>query len=118
MPRNTEVRKTIIELQKTFRKTKKGIWKKIAEELKKPRRKKTAIGIGKICQMANRFKNKTIIAPGKILSNGEIDCAAKIAGISISEKAKQKLLEQKGTFTTINDLLKQNPKPAELIIIK
>ncbi|MDO8528420.1 MAG: 50S ribosomal protein L18e [Nanoarchaeota archaeon] len=86
---------------------KKEAWKKIAEILSSPRRKRMDINIEKISRESKT--GETIVVPGKVLSQGDIDKKIKIVAVSFSEKAKEKLLKAKCDVSDMLDEIKKNP---------
>jgi large subunit ribosomal protein L18e len=86
---------------------KKEAWKKIAEILSSPRRKRMDVNIEKINNEAKA--GETIVVPGKVLSQGDIDKKIKIVAVSFSGKAKEKLLKAKCDVSDMLDEIKKNP---------
>lgn len=85
----------------------KEAWKKIAEILSSPRRKRMNVNIEKINKEAKI--GETIVVPGKVLSQGDIDKKIKIVAVNFSEKAKEKLLKAKCDVSDMLDEIKKNP---------
>ena len=102
-------RKLITDLKKG----KKGIWKQIAETLEKPRRREINVNIWKINKMTK--DGDTVIVPGKVLGNGELEHKVTIAAFSFSKTAKEKL---GNSISCLYDLMKKNPKGTGIKIIK
>ncbi len=86
---------------------KKEAWKKIAEILSSPRRKRIDVNIERISNEAKA--GETIVVPGKVLSQGDIDKKIKIVAVNFSEKAKEKLLKAKCEVLDMLDEIKKNP---------
>ncbi len=86
---------------------KKDKWLKVARILSGPRRKAISLNLEKINE--NSKDGDTIIIPGKVLSQGEINKKVKIVALSFSEKAKEKLLKSKMTSSSIIEEIKKNP---------
>ena len=89
--------KTIIKLKKTN--------PEVAKELARPRRRWPAINLKEI----DMVKGDVLIA-GKVLSAGDLEEVKKIVAWSISSKAIDKIKNSNGTFVTINEEMKKNPK--------
>lgn len=106
---NQDIVKTILAAKKN------AGWFKIAEILSSPRRKRIVMNLDKINTEAE--EGETIVIPGKILSQGEINKEIKIIGLSFSESAKDKLLKSKTEFSSILDEIKQNPEAKEIRIL-
>ena len=107
---NPELVKTIIEAKK------KKKWLEIAEILSSPRINKICVNLDKINEMIK--EGETIVVPGKVLSEGEINKKIKIVAFNFSEKAKEKILKAKGETLTILEEIKKNPEAENMRIIK
>lgn len=84
------------ELVATIRAAKKtgdDFWMKIASVLSGPRRNHIAINLDEIEK--NTKEGDSIVVPGKVLSQGEINKKIAVIAFSFSEKAREKLLRAK-----------------------
>ena len=61
---------------------------------------------------------ETIIVPGKVLSQGELNKKLKIVALSFSEKAKEKLLKSKIETSIMLDEIKKNPEAKGIKVLK
>jgi len=86
---------------------KKEKWLEVARILSGPRRKAVSLNLGEINE--NSKDGEIVIVPGKVLSQGEISKKIKIAALSFSEKAKEKLLKSKILSSSIIEEIKKNP---------
>jgi len=91
-------------------------WKDIAGILSGPRRNKICINLEEINK--NSKAGETIVVPGKVLSQGEIDKKIKVVALNFSEKAKEKLLSAKCETSYILEEIKSNPSAKGIKIIK
>ncbi len=107
-PSNMHVLNLIKELKKLSIEQKVNIWKRIAEDLEMPRRRKRIVNLYKIDKYSQ--PDETVIVPGKVLGVGEITKPITIAALSFSESARQKITAQKAQALSIPELLKKNPK--------
>jgi large subunit ribosomal protein L18e len=107
---NTELVKTIIVAKKNEN------WRKIAEILSGPRKNRKNINLEKIEEISK--EEETIVIPGKVLSQGELNKKIKIVALNFSEKAKEKLLKTKSEFLSILEEIKKNPKAKGIKILK
>ncbi len=107
---NPELVKTIIAAKKN------EAWLDVAAVLSGPRKNLANINLEKINKEAK--KGETIIVPGKILSQGEIDKKIKIVALNFSEKAKEKLLKAKCEVSNILDEIKKNPMAKGVQVLK
>ena len=99
---NKELVETILAAKK------KEKWLKVARILSGPRRKKTSLNLEDINK--NSKSGETVVVPGKVLSQGEIDKKIQIVAQSFSEKAKEKLEKAKIPFLSIIEEIKKNPE--------
>ena len=105
------------EIVSTIRIAKKSKnWQEIAGILSQSRKKRIVMNLEKINE--NVKDGETILVPGKILSQGEINKKIKIIARDFSEKAKEKLLKSKTRFLSINEEIKNNPDAKEIRILR
>ncbi len=114
-PTNEHMKGLIQELKKESTTQKAKIWKRIAQDLEKPTRKRRIVNISRINR--NTKANETIIVPGKVLGSGTLAHSVTIAAYAFSESAKKLIEQAKGKCITINELLKTNPKGKDVRII-
>lgn len=112
---NPDLIRLISLLKKQSRENNAPVWKRIAEILAKPRRKRVAVNLSRINRHTQ--KNDVVIVPGKVLGNGVINHPLTVAAFDFSEKAKEKILAAKGKCLSIIDLIKKNPKGSNVKII-
>ena len=100
-------RKTNSELKETIILAKKNkAWLMVSAILASP--KKRVINLGEIDKLAK--DDEKIVFPGKILSQGDLSKKINVIGLKASEKAKEKILNSKGTFSKIINEIKKNPQ--------
>jgi len=110
-------RKFNLDLINTIRLSKKNEkWQKIAGILSSSRRNKIVANLERINKEAK--DDETILIPGKVLSQGEINKKIKIIANDFSERAEEKLTRSKTKFSRISDEIKSNPEAKNLRIIK
>ena len=117
MAKKLEMQELITSLEKVSRKTKKQIWKDLAERLGKPRRNNIVINVEKLGRLAGQFKGKTLIVPGKILAQGTLETKIKVVAVEASEKAIEKI-NAKGEFILLKDFVNDKVKVNELVMVK
>ncbi|MEM4704879.1 MAG: 50S ribosomal protein L18e [Candidatus Bathyarchaeia archaeon] len=112
---NPELLELIQFLQKKSKENNAEIWQDIAERLAKSRRRRIAVNLSRL----NRYtqKNETVVVPGKVLSAGQLNHPVTVAAFAFSEKAKEKINSSKGKCLSFPDLIKKNPKGANIKII-
>ena len=100
----------INDLKKLSLDNKAKIWKRIAEDLERPTRNRREVNLNKLDRYTKA--NETIIIPGKLLGDGDVNHKLKVAAFRFSEKAKSKV-----DAITIRELMKENPKGKGVRII-
>ena len=101
-------RKTNSELVETILLAKKkDKWVKIAGLLSSPRANMINLNLDKLDEESK--EGETIVVPGKILAQGELNKKIKVVALSFSEKAKEKISKSKGEISTIIEEIKKNP---------
>jgi large subunit ribosomal protein L18e len=107
--------KHLRELIIALKKTKKASWKRIAERLERPRRNRAEVNIMKINKHTK--EGETVVVPGKVLSEGELDHRVTIAALSFSGAALEKLKGQADCLE-ISELLSKNPDGSKIRIME
>jgi len=113
--KNDQLTNLISALKKLSLEKKVALWKQIAVELEKPTRSRREVNLYKI--EANARDDEIVIVPGKVLSNGVVQKAVKVAALSFSEGAKEKIISAKGQILSIQELMKQNPEGKKVRIM-
>ena len=90
-------------------------WIKIAGILSGPRRKSIDFNLQEINR--NAKEGESILIPGKVLSQGEMEKKVKIIALGFSGKAKEKLSKSKNEAVTIIEEIKKNPEGKGLRIM-
>lgn len=103
------VRETIILAKK------KDAWVSIAERLSAPRRRRPQVNLDRVAEAAQ--EGKTIVVPGKVLSQGFLDKKVKIVALAFSDAAKQKILAAQGSVHTLKEEILANPTAKEVLIL-
>jgi large subunit ribosomal protein L18e len=112
---NPQLIELIRLLKKESREQQAGIWLDLAEYLSKSRSQRIAVNLSRINR--NTKRADMIVVPGKILGSGSLNHALTVASFAASEKAKAKLAVDKAKYLSIPELLKKNPKGANIKII-
>ncbi len=108
----------IVSLEKQGKKTKKNVWKSLAKRLAKPTRIRAKVNVDKLNKLAKKQKAKVFVVPGKVLSMGFIDTKIEVACFNYSEKAREKIEEQKGKVLSLSELIDAKPKESEMVIVQ
>ncbi len=98
----------LISLIENLKKAERPIWKRVASDLSKPRRRKVQVNISKIEQYAKA--DSTVLIPGKVLGSGDLSKKVTVAAFSFSESAKKLITKVGGKAITIESLHKTNPE--------
>ncbi|MGV8085633.1 MAG: 50S ribosomal protein L18e [Candidatus Bilamarchaeum sp.] len=106
----------LVSLIETLKKADKPIWKKVAEELSKPRRSKVEVNLSKLNEYAD--EKVTILVPGKVLGSGSISKKVNVAAYSFSQSAVQIITQAGGKMMSIESLKSSNPQGKGVVIIK
>ena len=114
-PQLEEIRKLIVLLEKTSKKTGHAIWKRVAEYLKGPRSNRAEINVGNIARLTKA--GEVIVVPGKVLGDGEITHAVSVAALRFSRSAYDKITRAGGKCLSIEQLVKENPSGSGVRII-
>ncbi len=109
-------KKSNSELVETINSAKKNKnWAKVASILSGPRKNYSQANLKDIEKESG---NETIIIPGKVLSEGEINKKVKIAALNFSSKAQEKLLKSKCEILSINEEIKKNPEGKNIKVLR
>ncbi len=114
-PTNPELSQLILELRKQSALKQVKLWKRIADDLEMPTRKKRIINVSRI----NRYTqpNEVIIVPGKVLGSGSLNHNLTVAAFAFSDTAKHVIENAKGSCLTIQELIKKNPEGKKIRIM-
>lgn len=85
-----------------------AIWKVIAKKLERSNRRTAEVNIVSIGRFAS--EGETILIPGKVLSNGNLEKKVTVAALNFSKTAQEKIEKAGGECISISDLLEANPK--------
>ncbi len=108
-------RALINALRKTSTKHDVKIWKRVAELLSRPTRRRPAVNVGKIERHTN--DGDVIIVPGKVLASGALTHKVTVAALNASTSARSVIVSAGGSLITINELLTKIPKGKGVTII-
>lgn len=111
--KDNQVMSALIE---SLTRAEKPIWKKVASELSKPRRKRIEVNLSKLESYADG--DSTILVPGKVLGAGSVSKKMNVAAFSFSEKAKALISAAGGKAMSIESLHKSNPEGKGVMILK
>lgn len=95
--------------------TKRPIWRDVSKRLLGVSKNRVEINLAKINRLTQ--KGETIVIPGKVLANGDLDKSITIACYAISKSALAKLNASKSKRITIEELVEKNPTGSGVRII-
>lgn len=95
---------------------KQDAWLEVAGLLSTPRRKRICLNLEEISKNSNA--GESVVIPGKVLSQGEIDKKIKVIAFNFSDKAKEKLLSAKCEVVNILDEIKSNPSAKGIKVLR
>jgi large subunit ribosomal protein L18e len=107
---NTELVETILAAKNN------PSWLEVASILSGSRRNRKNFNLKNINELIG--KEKIILIPGKVLSEGEIDKKVKIVALNFSNKSKEKLIKSGCEVSSILDEIKSNPSLKDVKILK
>ncbi len=107
---NIHLGKLIAFLERKARVNKAPVWKRAAELLARPTRKRVEVNLSKIPSEG------VILVPGKVLSDG-MGSKATVAAFSFSAKAREKISKAGGKAISIAQLVETNPAGANVLIL-
>ena len=114
-PTNPVLSGLIGELKKNSSEQNVNIWKRIAEDLEKPSRRRRVVNLSRI----NRYtkENEIIVVPGKVLGSGLLDHKLTISAFQFSDGAKEKIEKVGAKIIPLDKLSKENPEGKKIRII-
>ena len=113
---NTELIREIRTLEKESRKSGKKIWKTLAKELDKTKRRRVAVNLSRI----NRYTEggEIVAVPGKVLGSGMLDHQVTVAAFQFSEMALRKIELADGNALTLTELIETGTPVSQIKIMK
>ena len=114
-PTDPNTRALINALRKTSTKHNVGIWKRVAELIARPARKRATVNIGKISRHTSA--GDIIVVPGKVLGSGNLSHKVTVAALNASTSARTVIVGAGGSLITIDELLTKIPKGKGVTII-
>ena len=111
-PENKELRILIDRLSRA----KRPFWRYVAELLAKPKRRRIAVNISKIARYAK--EGSTVVVPGKVLGDGNLDFSVVVVAYAFSKSAKEKIEKAGGKVLRLKDFFEERVnKPLSDVIL-
>lgn len=106
----------MLSLVESLMKAEKPVWRRIANELSRPRRERVEVNLSKLEIYAD--ENATVVVPGKVLGSGMVTRKVNVAAFSFSHNAKKLISQAGGKTMSIDGLYKSNPDGRGIMILK
>ncbi len=113
---NNELMETIKTLKAASRISGKQIWRALAEELDRPKRRRVAVNLSRISRHTG--EGQIVAVPGKVLASGSLSHPVTVAAYDFSETAREKIRLAKGRALTLRELLEEGVEPSRITILK
>lgn len=114
---NPNLLKLIHELELASVRYQAPLWKDLARRLlERPLRNWAEVNINKISAYASD-DDEIIVVPGKVLGDGELTKAVKVAAVKFSAEAVRKIKKAGGTVMNYHELIGLNPKGTRVRIL-
>ena len=107
---------TIEALKKASDETGKAIWKALAEELDRPKRRRVAVNLSRIDRHTQ--EDEVVAVPGKVLAAGDLSKPLKVAAFLFSDGASEKIRRAKGEAMSLTELLEAGVEPSKIRVMK
>jgi large subunit ribosomal protein L18e len=114
--KNQTLKDTIQALMNASDETGKAIWRALAEELDKPKRRRVAVNLSRIDRHTE--EGEVVAVPGKVLAAGSLSKPLKVAAFQFSEGAMEKISLAKGEAMTLTELLEAGVEPSKIRVMK
>jgi large subunit ribosomal protein L18e len=114
--KNQTLKDTIQALMDASDETGKAIWRALAEELDRPKRRRVAVNLSRIDRHAE--EGTVVAVPGKVLAAGSLSKPLKVAAFQFSEGALEKISLAKGEAMTLTELLEAGVEPSKIRVMK
>ncbi|MFX0106843.1 MAG: 50S ribosomal protein L18e [Candidatus Hodarchaeota archaeon] len=114
-PTDPNTRALINALRKTSTKHNARVWRRVAELVASPARKRPTVNVGKIGRHTRA--GDVVVVPGKVLGSGNLPHKVTVAALNASTTARSVIVDAGGTLISIQELLNKVPKGKGVLII-
>jgi len=113
---NAELAMTIRRLRTASKKEGQAIWRALADELDRAKRRRNAVNLSKI----NRYTDDGdfVAIPGKVLGSGLLEHPVTVAAFSFSRNAREKIVLAGGRNMSLLELQAEGVDPSKVKILK
>jgi large subunit ribosomal protein L18e len=113
---NPNLIELINKLYEQSRKEDAAIWKDVAQRLERSNRRTAEVNLSDIARYAEA--GETILVPGKVLSNGNLEEKVDVVAFKFSDKAQEKIESAGGECISIDEIIESNPKGSNIRIME
>lgn len=107
--------KRLLKILDALRKEQKPFWRRVAELLAKPKRRRTEVNLKKIEKLAK--DGDVVVVPGKVLGDGRLTKKVNVVAFSFSESAK-KIIDGAGAkYMEIEEYYRKDKEAKDAIIL-
>ena len=93
-----------------------AIWKDVAQRLERSNRRTAEVNLSDIARHAEA--GETVLVPGKVLSNGDLENKVDVVAFKFSAKAQEKIENAGGKCLSIEEAMEANPKGSNIRIME
>lgn len=113
---NPQLKATIKELRTASKKGGPAVWRALADELDRAKRRRNAVNLSRI----NRHTDAgdVVAVPGKVLGSGLLEHSVTVAAFSFSGTAREKIALAGGRDLSLMELLAEGVDPSKVKILK
>ncbi len=112
---NPNTRALVNALRRASVKHNARIWRRVAELIERPARKRATVNVGKIGRHTRA--GDVVVVPGKVLGAGTIPHSVTVAALNASATARSLIVGAGGSLISIGELLDKHPKGTGVTII-
>lgn len=105
----------LLSILDILRKEQKPFWRRVAELLAKPKRRRVEVNISKIEKLAK--EGDTVVVPGKVLGNGRLTKKVNVVAFNFSESAKRMIESAGAKCVDIEEYYKKNKEAKDAMIV-
>jgi large subunit ribosomal protein L18e len=113
---NPNLTKIIEDLKNKSYNEKVAIWKDVARRLERSTRRQAEVNLSDINRISN--EKQTVLVPGKVLANGQLDHKVSVAALNFSKTAQEKIEKSGGECISISEIIEKNPKGSNIKIVE
>lgn len=117
-PTSTRTRELVVQLDKHGKTSKQDVYRLLSDMMGMSTRERTQVNVSHLNKMSQLYKDKVLVVPGKVLSNGEVTQAFEVAAFGFSDVARKKIVAAKGKAWTLEDLVAHKIPANKMILVK